>query len=120
MVARPSSVPEASSTTATTVPLSTLAVPETSTGELIALLPSGLSMMIFRFLGIGVAAVMGREEVSGEVLVAADGEALAEAALAVGVPLVKTYVVVLSPPHPAIAIAATPTSNPTLNPFISL
>ena len=39
------------------MPLSTLAVPETSTGELIVVLASGLSMMIFRSPGIGVAAV---------------------------------------------------------------
>jgi len=77
VVARPSSAPLASRTTATTVPLSTLAVPATSTGELIAVPPSGLSMMILKLLAIGVAAVLGREELAGEAFV--EAEALAEA-----------------------------------------
>jgi hypothetical protein len=103
VVARPNSVPDASRTKATTVPLSTLAVPETSTGEPIAVLASGLSMMILRLPAIGVAAVVGSDELAGEALVPADGEALADAEVAAGDPLDKTNVVLLSPPQPASA-----------------
>src|SRR2546430_10399164 len=65
VVARPSSGPPASSTTATTDPLSTLAVPDTWTGELIPVLESGLSMMVLRPSGMGVAAVVGRGGLAG-------------------------------------------------------
>jgi hypothetical protein len=58
--------------------LSTLAVPNTWTGELIALLASGLSMMIFRLgSAIGVAAVAGSVALVGAAL--ALGLALTEA-----------------------------------------
>src|SRR6266550_3899759 len=91
VVARPNSAPAASRTTATTVPLSTLAVPETSTGELIVVLASGLSMMIFRSPGIAVAAVAGSAALVGVALALADGEAPALVeALAVGEPLSST------------------------------
>jgi len=114
VVARPSSLPAASSTTATTVPLSTLAVPETGTGELIAVLESGLSMMIFSPSGIGVAAVTGSEELAGVALAEVEGEA---PAVAEGEPLSSTNVVVVSPPHPASTIAMR-TYSPAPNPFI--
>src|SRR6266550_2165551 len=117
VVARPSSVPLASSTTATTVPLSTLAVPDTSSGELIAVLESGLSMMIFDPSGIGVAAVAGRLELAGVPLAVVEGEApvLAEA---LGEPLSSTNVVVLSPPHPA-NTTANARKSPAPNPFMA-
>jgi hypothetical protein len=111
VVARPSSVPAASRTTATTVPLSTLAVPEIATGELIALLPSGLSMMIFRLLRMGVAAVVGSDELAGEALAPVDGEALPDAELAAGDPLCSTKVVVLSPPQAAMVVRHAPASS---------
>src|SRR6266550_5787708 len=116
VVARPSSVPLASSTTATTVPLSTLAVPDTCRGELIAVLESGLSMMIFNPSGIGVAAVSGREELAGVALAVVEGEAPALAE-ALGEPLSSTNVVVLSPPHPA-NTTANATNSPAPNPFM--
>ncbi len=116
VVARPNSLPPASSTTATTVPLSTLAVPDTSSGELIAVLESGLSMMIFSPSGIGVAAVTGSEEPAGVALAEVKGEAPALAE-ALGEPLSSTNVVVVSPPHPASTIA-TRTYSPAPNPFI--
>ena len=117
MVARPNSVPAASSTTATTVPLSTLAVPDTWTGELIAVLASGLSMMIFRSPGIAVAAVAGSDELAGVVLVLADGEAPAFVE-ALADPLSMTNVVVLLPPHPA-STTDTRTVSPAPNPFMT-
>jgi hypothetical protein len=98
--------------------LSTLAVPETSTDALIVVLASGLSMMIFPPSGIGVAAVVGSEELSGEAAALADAEALAEGEPAVGDAPESTNVVVLSLPHPAIATAVTLTSRPVKNPFI--
>jgi hypothetical protein len=99
--------------------LSTLAVPEICTGELIAVFASGLSMMIFRVPGIGVAAVMGTSEPVGVALALAEAEAPALAeALAEGVPLSSTKVVVLSPPHPA-STTAIRTDSPTPNPFIA-
>src|SRR5438128_8724836 len=101
-------------------PLVTLAVPETSTGELIAVAASGLSMMTFRLPGMGVAAVAGSEERGGWALALA--LALVEAwadAPAVGDPLSSTKVVVLSPPHPASAANAIPNSRTTPNPFIN-
>jgi hypothetical protein len=101
------------------VPLSTLAVPATSTGELIVLLASGLSMKTLLPSSGGVTAVVGSEELSGEAPPPADGEALAEPELAVGDPLDSTNVVVLSPPHPAIASAAMLTNTPTPNPFMT-
>lgn len=102
MVARPSSLPLASLTTATTAPLVTLAVPETSTGELIGLLPSGLSMMIRSPLAMGVAEVLGSDEVPGDAAALVPPDALGEAAPDVdGEPLDRTNVVLLSPPHPA-------------------
>src|SRR5256886_10394330 len=64
VVARPSSGPLASRTTATTVPLSTLAVPATSTGELMAGAPSGLSMVVFELFRLGVGAAGGREKLA--------------------------------------------------------
>jgi hypothetical protein len=101
--------------------LSTLAVPETGTGELIVVLASGLSMMIFRLPAMGVAAVVGSEELAGAALVLADAEAEAfgDAPLAVGDPLSSTKVVVLSPPQPDSA-TATNAANMTPNPFITL
>ncbi|HEY9288034.1 MAG TPA: hypothetical protein VIT43_08435 [Candidatus Dormibacteraeota bacterium] len=82
------------------MPLSTLAVPEISTGELTALLPSGLSMMMRRLFGIGVADVAGSEEGDDALgLVDVAPLALGEAD-AVDVPC-STNVVVLSPPHAA-------------------
>ena len=118
-MARPSSVPAASSTTATTVPLSTLAAPETWTGVLIEVLASGLSMMILMLPGMGVAAVAGSAALVGVALAPAEGEvpALVEA-LAEGDPLSSTLVVVLSPPHPA-STTAIRTESPAPNPFIS-
>jgi len=94
-------------------------VPDTCTGELIAVLASGLSMMIFTLWGIAVAAVTGSDELAGVALVVADGEvpALAEA-LADGDPLSSTKVVVLSPPHPA-STAHTRTVSPAPNPFMT-
>src|SRR2546428_1410815 len=111
--------PAASRPTATTVPLSTLAVPDTCTGELIAVLASGLSMMIFLLPGIAVAAVTGSDELAGVALVLADGEvpALAEA-LADGDPLSSTNVGVLSPPHPA-STPHTRTGSPAPNPLMT-
>ena len=114
VVARPSSVPPASSTTATTDPLSTLAVPDTWTGELIPVLESGLSMMILRPSGMGVAAVVGREELAAEALADVEAPALAEA---LGEPLSNTNVVEVSPPQPA-STTATRTYSPAPNPFI--
>src|SRR6266550_59784 len=72
VVARPRSFPAASRTTATTVPLSTLAVPATSTTELIVVLASGLSMMILLPSVGGVTAVVGSDELSGDVPALAD------------------------------------------------
>jgi predicted lipid-binding transport protein (Tim44 family) len=120
VVARPNSVPAASSTTATTVPLSTLAVPEIWTGELIVVLASGLSMMIFALSGIGVAAVAGRVALVGAALALALALTEAEAAAlaeALGEPLSSTKVVVLSPPHPA-STTAIRTPSPAPNPFM--
>src|SRR2546425_7273157 len=99
VVARPSSAPPASSTTATTVPLSTLAVPAISTGELMAVPPSGLSMMILKLSGMGVAAVVGSDEPAGDPLV--DAEALAEGEPGEGDSGCSTYVVPPSLPPPA-------------------
>ena len=117
VVARPSSVPAASRTTATTVPLSTLAVPDTCTGEPIAVLESGLSMMIFEPSGIAVAAVAGSDEVVGVVEAFVEGEvpALAEA---LGEPLSSTKVVVVSPPHPASTTTTIRTDSPAPDPFM--
>src|SRR5256714_4910381 len=117
VVARPNSFPAASRTTATTVPLSTLAVPATSTAELIVVLESGLSMMILLPSVGGVTVVVGSEE--GDPEVPADGEALAEGELAAGEPLSCTKVVTLSPPHPAIASATMLTNTPAANPLMS-
>ena len=114
MVARPSSAPPASSTTATTVPLSTLAVPATSTGELMAVPPSGLSMMILKLFGIGVAAAPGRGELAGEAF--GEAEALAEFD-AVGDSDCSTYVVPPSLPHPATPRQASPRISAVPNPF---
>jgi hypothetical protein len=100
--------------------LSTLAAPDTWTGELIAVLASGLSMMIFRLSGIGVAAVVGSEELAGEAPALAEGEALADAEAAVGDPLSSTKVVVLSPPHPDRAAPISAVNRTTPNPFITL
>ena len=59
-------------------------------------------MMTFRLPGIGVAAVLGSDELAGAALALVEGEAFAEEeALALGDPLSSTKVVVLSPPHPA-------------------
>lgn len=107
-MARPSSLPLASLTTATTAPLATLAVPETSTGELIELLPSGLSMMIRSPLAIGVADVLGNEDDPGDAAELAAGDALTEVEADDGEPLESTNVVLLSPPpHPASSRPAT-------------
>jgi hypothetical protein len=81
------------------VPLSTLAVPSTTTGELIELPPSGLSMMIRSPLGMGDAGVPG--EAPAELLGLAVSLGEAEE-LGVGVLLWNTKVVVLSPPQAAI------------------
>ena len=90
-VPRPNSFPPASKTTATTVPLSTLAAPETWIGELIAVLASGLSMMIFEPSGMGVAAVVGSVEPAGVALAPGEAEALALADVpAAGDPLSST------------------------------
>jgi hypothetical protein len=45
--------------------------------------------------------VDGSDELAGAALALLEGEALAEAPLALGDPLSSTKVVVLSPPHPA-------------------
>ena len=101
-MARPSSLPLASLTTAMSAPLATLAVPETSTGELMGLAPSGLSMMIRSPLAMGVAAVFGSEDDSGDAAELLDGAALVEAeAPADGELLPRTKVVLVSPPQPA-------------------
>jgi hypothetical protein len=100
--------------------LSTLAAPETWTGELIVVLASGLSMMIFPPPGIGVAAVVGSAELAGAGLAPLEGEAFADEEAADGDPLSSTKVVVLSPPHPASAADATPTTSTTPNPFNTL
>ena len=115
VVARPSSAPPASSTTATTVPLSTLAVPVTSTGELMAVPPSGLSMMILKLLGMGVAALAGSDELAGNPFV--DAEALAEGEPAEGDSVWSTYVVPPSLPHPAAPRQASPRISAVPNPF---
>jgi hypothetical protein len=67
-------LPAESSTTATTVPLSTLAAPETWTGELIEVLASGVSMMIRPPRGIGVAAAPDWEVGEGLGLAPAAGD----------------------------------------------
>jgi hypothetical protein len=100
--------------------LSTLAVPETWTGELIVVLASGLSMMIFPPPGIGVAAVVGSVELAGAGLAPVEGEAFADEAAAVGDPLSSTKLVVLSPPHPASAADASTANRTTPNPFNTL
>lgn len=99
MVPRPSSLPLASSTTATTVPLSTLAVPETSTGELMGLLPSGLSMMMRSPPAMGVAEAAGCADVFEVSELVAVGETVAEAVGEPGVLPPWTKVVMLSPPQ---------------------
>jgi hypothetical protein len=102
-------------------PLVTLAVPETVTGEPTAVLASGLSMLIFSAPGMGVAAVLGSEELAGVALVLARAEAEAEAlADALGESLGSTKVVVLSLPHAASAAEAATNSRTTPNPFITL
>jgi len=94
-------------------------VPDTSIGELIAVLASGLSMMIFTLPGMAVAAVAGSDELAGVALTGPDGEAPALVeALADGEPLSRTKVVVVSPPHPA-SIAVTRTISPAPNPFMT-
>jgi len=98
--------------------LSTLAVPDTCTGELIEVLASGLSMMIFEPSGIGVAAVAGSVEPVGVALACAVVVAPA-LALAVGEPLSSTKVVVLSPPHPANTRQASPRETAAPNPFMT-
>jgi hypothetical protein len=100
-------------------PLVTLAVPETVTGEPTAVLASGLSMLIFSAPGMGVAAVLGSEELAGVALVLAraEAEALADA---LGESLGSTKVVVLSLPHAASAAEAATNSRTTPNPFITL
>ena len=115
VVARPSSAPLASRTTATTVPLSTLAVPATSTGELTAVPPSGLSMMILKLFRMGVAAVVGSEELAGDPSV--EAEALAEGDPADGDSDCSTYVVPPSLPHPANPRPVSPRISATPNPF---
>jgi hypothetical protein len=99
--------------------LVTLAVPETVTGEPTAVLASGLSMLIFSAPGMGVAAVLGSEELAGVALVLAraEAEALADA---LGESLGSTKVVVLSLPHAASAAEAATNSRTTPNPFITL
>jgi len=75
--------------------------------------------MIFKPPAIGYAAVVGSEELAGAALALVPGEALAEAE-AVGEPLSRTKVVVLSPPHPDSAADASPSDRTTANPFITL
>jgi hypothetical protein len=101
--------------------LSTLAVPETCTGELIAVLASGLSMMIFTLgSAIGVTAVAGRVEGAGVAPGLADALVLGLAeALGAGVPVSSTNVVVLSPPHAANARHAVPTTSAAPNLFMT-
>jgi hypothetical protein len=86
-----------------------------------AVLASGLSMMIFKPPAIGVAAVFGSDELAGVALALplALTEALADAD-AVGDPLSRTKLVVLSPPQPASEADASPTNRTTPNPFITL
>jgi hypothetical protein len=100
--------------------LSTLAVPDTWTGELIVVLAFGLSMMIFRLSGIAVAAVAGSVELAGEALALAEAllPAFAEA-LALGVPVSSTKLVVLSPPQAARPRHAVPTTNAAANLFMT-
>jgi hypothetical protein len=98
--------------------LSTLAVPDTWTGDVIVVLASGLSMMIFRLSGIGVAAVTGSVVLAGLALAWAEDVAPA-LALAVGDPLSTTKVVVLSPPHPANTRQARPRESAAPNPFMT-
>jgi hypothetical protein len=93
-------------------------VPDTRTGELIVVLASGLSMMIFRLSGIGVAAVTGSAELVGAALALAEAVALA-LALADGEPLSSTKVVVLSPPHPANTRHAVARESAAPNPFMT-
>ena len=98
-------MPLASFTTATIAPLATLAVPETCTGELMAVPPSGLSMTIRSPFGIGVTAVVGSEDDAGEAAELADAEAADEELDAEA--LESTNVVLLSPPQPERTVAIT-------------
>src|SRR5947209_5177164 len=83
-----------------------------------AVLESGLSMMIFRSPAMGVAAVVGSDEPVDAAL--AEAEAFGDAPLADGDPLSSTKLVVLSPPHPVSAAAASPANRTTPSPFITL
>jgi hypothetical protein len=66
--------------------------------------------------------VFGSEELAGEALAPAlaVGEAVGDAAPAVGDPLSRTKVVVLSPPHPDRVTATSPTNRTSPNPFNTL
>jgi len=66
----------------------------------------------------GVTAAV--DELSGDAPALADGEGPVEVEPGDGEPLSSTKVVVLSPPHPAIATAAMLTNTPTANRFMSL
>src|SRR5437879_13788303 len=85
-----------------------------------AVLESGLSMMIFRPPAMGVAAVVGSDEPVDAALALAEAEAFGDAPLADGDPLSSTKLVVLSPPHPVSAAAASPANRTTPPPFIPL
>jgi hypothetical protein len=85
-----------------------------------AVLASGLSIMILRLPGIGVGAVVGSVDPDGVAEALAEAEALADADAPAGDPLSSTKVVVLSPPHPASAADASPATRTTPNPFITL
>jgi hypothetical protein len=86
-----------------------------------AVLASGLSMMIFKVGSvIGVTAVAGSEEIVGVAPGAAEGlvPAFAEA-LADGDPVSSTKVVVLSPPHAARARHVVATDSAANNLFMT-
>jgi hypothetical protein len=99
--------------------LATLAAPETWRGEVIELLASGLSMMILPPPGIGVASTpVAPEEVAGVAEVAADALADAEAEADAEL-VVRTKLVLLSPPHAAREAARTVAAAPRKSFFMS-